>query len=175
MHTIAPFADTSVIMFAKLLIALLLGSAIGTERALLARQAAGMRTFGLVALGACLFVITSSAVDSAYLGLTNFDPMHLAMGIITGIGFIGGGVIIFRGDALHGVTTAAGLWIAAAIGMATGFGLYLVALFATALTLLILTGMWYIEDKFKHWFIERENGGHSAVVVSHAMPPRDTE
>jgi len=166
MHQLAPFADTTTIMFAKIVIALLLGSAIGTERALLAHQAAGMRTFGLVSLGACLFIICSNYVDTAYLGLVSFDPLHLAMGIITGIGFIGGGLIIFRGDALHGVTTAAGLWIAAAIGMATGFGLYTVALFATALTILILTGMWYVEERFKHWFGAYEIPGTQGTTSS---------
>ncbi len=170
MHTIAPFADSNLIMLAKLVVALLLGSAIGTERALLARQAAGMRTFGLVALGACLFIICSNYVDSAYVGLTSFDPLHLAMGIVTGIGFIGGGLIIFRSDTLHGVTTAAGLWIAAAIGMATGFGLYIVALFVTALTLLVLSGMWYIEDRFKHWFAQ-----HEIPVVAQTPPSRPTQ
>src|SRR5258708_7403260 len=109
MHTPAQFADPTFIMFAKLLLAMVLGGMIGTERAVLARQAAGTRTFGLVALGACLFVITGSYVDAAYLGIVNLEPMQIASTIVTGIGFIGGGLIIFRRDALHGVTTAAGL------------------------------------------------------------------
>jgi len=123
----------------------------------LARQAAGMRTFGLVALGACLFIVITNYVDTAYLGLINVQPLQLAPGIVSGIGFIGAGLIIFRGDSIHGITTAAGLWIATALGMAVGFGLYAVAVFTTILTLLVFTGMWYLESKFKHWFDARES------------------
>ena len=159
------FADPNILIFGKLVLAMILGGVIGTERAVIARQAAGTRTFGLVALGACLFILTASYVDTQYLGVVNFDPMHIASGIITGIGFIGGGLIIFRGDTLHGVTTAAGLWITTAVGMAVGFGLYQVAIFATLLTILMFTGMWYIEDQFKKWF-----AGHA--TESH--PPSDT-
>lgn len=151
------FVDTTFIMFVKLVTALVLGSIIGTERAILARQAAGMRTFGLVAMAACLFILISSYVDSAYLGLVNFQPLQLAAGVATGIGFIGAGLIIFRGDSIHGITTAAGLWIATALGMAVGFGLYAVAVFTTILTLIVFTGMWFIESKFKHWFESHEH------------------
>ncbi len=139
-------------MFAKLVLAILLGGIIGTERAILARQAAGTRTFGLVALAACLFIIITNYVDTAYLGVTNIAPLQLAAGVVTGIGFIGAGLIIFRGDTVHGITTAAGLWIVTAVGMAVGFGMYAVAVFATILTLLMFTGMWYVENRFKHWF-----------------------
>lgn len=155
------FMDTTTVMFGKLLLAMILGAIIGTERALVAKQAAGTRTFGLVALSACLFVVTANYVDTSYIGLVNFDPMHIAVGIITGIGFIGGGLIIFRGDSVHGVTTAAGLWIATAVGMAVGFGLFAVSLFTTILALIMFTGMWYVEERFKHWFIEHEGHGDS--------------
>lgn len=139
-------------MFAKLLLAMVLGGVIGTERALLARQPAGTRTFGLVALGACLFIVISNYVTTAFTGVGDIQPTYVAAGIITGIGFLGGGLIVFRGDSLHGVTTAAGLWITTAIGMAVGFGLYSVGVFASLLTLLMFTGMWYVENRFKHWF-----------------------
>ena len=158
------FMDPTVVMFGKLLLAMLLGGLIGTERAVLAKQSAGTRTFGLVSLGACLFIVTANYVDTSYLGILNFDPMHIAAGIITGIGFIGGGLIIFKNEALHGVTTAAGLWIAAGVGIAVGFGMYAVSIFATILTLIMFTGMWYIENRFKHWFIEHQ----------HEVPPDTT-
>jgi putative Mg2+ transporter-C (MgtC) family protein len=151
MHTPAAFADPTNLMFLKLLLAIVLGGIIGTERAILARQAAGTRTFGLVSLGSCLFVVVGSFVDTHYIGVVNLEPMQIAGAIVTGIGFIGGGLIIFRGDSLHGVTTAAGLWIAAAVGMATGFGMYAVAVYATLLSLAMLTGMWYVENRFKLW------------------------
>lgn len=150
------FVDPTFVIFFKLLLAMILGGLIGTERAVLAKQAAGTRTFGLISLGACLFVVIGSYVDNAYLGLVNLEPLQIAGFIITGIGFIGGGLIIFRGDTLHGVTTAAGLWIAAGVGMAVGFGMYAVSIFATILALVMFTGMWYLENRFKHWFEDHE-------------------
>ena len=154
MHDSTLFMDPNIVMFGKLFLAMVLGGLIGTERAVLAKQSAGTRTFGLVSLGAALFVVVSNYVTTAYLGVLNFDPMHVAAAIVTGIGFIGGGVIIFHKEALHGTTTAAGLWIAAGVGVAVGFGMYAVATFATILALLMFTGMWYIENRFKHWFTE---------------------
>ncbi|MEN9561248.1 MAG: hypothetical protein RIQ56_521 [Candidatus Parcubacteria bacterium] len=147
------FADPNVVMYGKLLLAAILGGIVGTERALLARQTAGTRTFSLVSLGACLFVIAGNFVDTAYLGVVNFHPTYVMGSIVTGIGFLGAGLIIFRGDALHGVTTAAGLWIAAALGVAVGLGMYEVAIFAELLTLIIFSGMWYVENRFKNWFL----------------------
>lgn len=146
------FIDTNTVMFAKLLLAMILGGIIGTERAVIARQVAGTRTFGLVAMGACLFILAGNYVDTAYLGIVNFNPSYVTAAVVTGIGFLGGGLIIFRGDALHGVTTAAGLWITAAIGVSVGLGLYPVAVFASLLTLIMFTGMWYAENRFKQWF-----------------------
>lgn len=148
----AEFFDPNLIMFGKLTLAMLLGALIGTERAVLAKQSAGTRTFGLVALGSCLLILMSNYVGGAYLGVVNLDPMRLAAGIVTGVGFLGAGVIIFRRDGLHGVTTAAGLWIVAAVGMAVGFGMYAVSLFATLLTLVMFSVMWFLENRFKHWF-----------------------
>lgn len=153
-HNVSFFMDSTNIMFVKLLLAMFLGALLGTERAILAKQAAGMRTFGLVSMGAALFIVVASFVDTSYIGILNFDPLHVAAAVVTGIGFLGGGLIIFRGDTLHGVTTAAGLWMAAAIGMAVGFGLYTLATFATFMTILMFTGMWYVENSFKHWFGE---------------------
>lgn len=155
-------------MFAKLILATILGGVIGTERALLAHQSAGTRTFGLVALGACLFIITGNYVDNAYLGIVNFDPMRVVAAIVMGVGFIGGGLIIFRGEALHGITTAAGLWLAAAIGVSVGFGMYSVAVFSTFLALGVFTGMWYLESRFKHWF--GDNQSNTGVSDSSKTP-----
>lgn len=152
MQNAVQFIDPTAIIFAKLLLAMFLGGVIGTERAVLARQAAGTRTFGLVALGACLFIVIANYVDTAYIGLLTFDPLRVAAAIIMGVGFLAGGLIIFKGDAVHGTTTAAGLWIVTGLGMAVGFGLYAVAVFTTVITLIMFTGMWYVENRFKHWF-----------------------
>ncbi len=166
MHGVEQFIDSSTVMFLKLMLAMVLGAVIGTERAILAHQAAGTRTFGLVSLGACLLVIVGSYVDTNYLGVVNLNPTHIASAVITGIGFLGGGLIIFHRDSLHGATTAAGLWIAAALGIATGFGLYSIAFFTTVLALIMLTGVWYVEDRFKHWFneVEHRNNGQSDIL-----------
>lgn len=163
MPTPESFLDPNILIFAKLLLAMILGGIIGTERAVMAKQSAGTRTFGLVSLGACLFIAIGSYVDIAYLGILSFDPLRVAAAVVMGIGFLGGGLIIFRGDSLHGVTTAAGLWIAAGIGMAVGFGMYSVAIFATLLSLIMFTGMWYIENRFKHWFDEVKNDPDSPL------------
>ncbi len=155
MGTEIQFFDPTMIQYWKLIVAMLLGGIIGTERAILAKQAAGTRTFGLVALGAALFIVIGETVNHSYIGLVSFEPLQIAGYIVTGIGFLGGGLIIFRGHSLHGVTTAAGLWLAAGVGMACGFGLFNIAVFATILALIMFTGMWYVENKFKHWFEDR--------------------
>ena len=147
------FADPTILMYEKLILAMVLGAIIGTERAIVARQTAGTRTFGLVAMGACLFVMSGNFVDTHYLGIVNFNPTHIAAAVVTGIGFLGAGLIIFRGDTLHGVTTAAGLWMVAAIGIAVGFGMFEIAIFATLLSLVMFTGVWYVENRVKHWVV----------------------
>lgn len=145
-------ADPIFVMFGKIMLAAFLGAIIGTERAVVARQAAGMRTFALVSLGACVFTLAGSYVDTLYLGQVNFDPTRIAAAIVQGVGFIGAGLIFYRGDAVHGITTAAGLWVAASVGVLIGFGLYPLAVFATALTVVIFFGLWYIEHRFIDWY-----------------------
>lgn len=156
----ADFVDPTHIALLKLTVALLLGALIGTERAILAKQSAGMRTFGLVSLGACLVIVMSNYVNTSYLGIASIQPLQLAAAIVTGIGFLGGGLIIFHKEALHGVTTAASLWFTAALGMAVGFGMYAIAVYATLLALIILTVMWSLEMHFKHWFAEHDSARH---------------
>lgn len=127
----------------ELLIALGLGAAIGLERSI-AHKTAGMRTYGLVAMGSCLFILLSRMVIAGT-DLYSFDPMRTAAGIIMGIGFLCGGVIIFQNHHLSGLTTAAGLWLTAGVGMAVGFGATGLAVFATIATLVVLTILWFIE------------------------------
>ena len=168
MHTAAQFIDPTSVMFFKLVLAMMLGGIIGTERAILAHQPAGTRTFGLVAMGSCLFVVVGAYVNTAFLGVVDIQPTQMAAAIVTGIGFLGGGLIIFYQHSLHGVTTAAGLWITAAIGMSVGFGLYAVSIFSTLLALMMFTGMWYLENKFKHWFDEHN---HESEHKEEMHPP----
>jgi len=142
------FDPQTIEMFVRLSVAMFLGLILGIER-VFAHKTAGMRTYALVSMGSALFVVISGVIAPQYLAITNFDPLRMAAHIITGIGFIGAGLIIFRGDQLRGITTAAGLWVAAGIGIASGFGLYSLALFATLLTLFVFTILWFIESKIK--------------------------
>lgn len=133
-------------------LAVLLGAVIGLEREL-ARKTAGMRTYALVALGSAVFTIISGhLMDSGELiGVINYDPSRIAAQIITGIGFIGAGMIIFNQSKLQGITTAAGIWVTAAIGMAVGFKFYTMAVTATVLALFIFVFLWLLED----WIVKK--------------------
>lgn len=126
-----------------LLIALVLGSTLGLERSL-AGKTAGLRTFGLVSMGSCLFILIARYVMPT-VDTFAYDPLRIAAGIVMGIGFLCGGVIVFRDSHLSGLTTAAGLWVAAGIGMAVGYGLIFLSIFATIATLLVFTVFWFIE------------------------------
>jgi putative Mg2+ transporter-C (MgtC) family protein len=113
-------------------LAFVLSSLIGLEREWRQRSA-GLRTHTLVGVGAALFLIVSKYGFSDVLGPhVSFDPSRVAAQIVSGIGFIGGGLIFVRGDAVRGLTTAAVVWITAAIGMACGAGLALIAIVVTA-------------------------------------------
>lgn len=135
-------------IFIRITVAMVLGIILGTER-IMARKTAGMRTYGLVSMGAAVFVILSMVMAEFYIGRTSLDPLRVMSQIIVGIGFIGAGLIIFKGDRISGLTTAAGLWVAAGIGMASGYGLYSIAVFVTVLTLFAFTFLWRIENKIK--------------------------
>ena len=110
----------------KLLLSLVLGSCVGLERKRKG-QTAGLRTFALISMGATLSMILSIYVPQEYLGLKNGDPGRIAAQVITGIGFLGAVAIIQGKGSVRGLTTAAGIWMVAAIGLAVGVGLYAVA------------------------------------------------
>lgn len=149
------FSSQNLQIFGQLALAVLLGAVIGLEREL-ARKTAGMRTFALVAMGAALFSIISKYGFPEFLGVPGFDPSRIASQIVVGIGFLGAGLIILRQEKVRGLTTAAGLWVSAAIGMAVGFELYAIAVFATVLTILIFLVLWTIEHRLiKHLPYER--------------------
>jgi len=128
----------------RLALSLLLGGIVGLERTMSGKPA-GMRTYALVSLGSCLFVLISEIVRQTLGGMNGFDPLRIASQIIVGIGFIGAGSIIFQGNNVHGLTTAAGLWLAAGLGMAVGFGLYQLALISSLLTIFIFAVLWRVE------------------------------
>ncbi len=125
--------------FLRLMAATAMGAAIGLEREYHAKEA-GVRTHLLVALGSCLFMILSIYGFDIMLdrGHVSFDPSRIASQVVTGIGFIGAGTIILQKQMVRGLTTAAGLWVTAAIGLACGNGMYVMALVTTVIVLVSL-------------------------------------
>lgn len=122
----------------KIALAFALGAVLGVEREYRSKPA-GFRTMIMIAVGACLFTILSFRIDPS-------NPDRIAANIITGIGFIGAGVIFKEGLKVSGLTTAATIWIAAAIGMATGYGAYPLAVIVTILVLATLMALSKLED-----------------------------
>jgi putative Mg2+ transporter-C (MgtC) family protein len=127
--------DTAVI---RLLTALLIGGLIGAEREY-RDKSAGLRTLTLICTGSCLFTLVS-------LLLTNGTADRIASNIVTGIGFLGAGVIFKSERGVNGLTTAATIWATAAVGMAIGNGLYIVAILACVLMLIILSAFVFVES-----------------------------
>lgn len=132
----------------RLLLAALLGGAIGVERERLT-WAAGLRTHVLVCVGAALVMMVSAFGFTDALGGANtvLDPSRVAAQVVSGIGFIGAGTILLRQDVIRGLTTAASIWTVAAIGLAVGGGLYLPAVATTVLVLVILAGLKPLENR----------------------------
>lgn len=133
----------------RLAIAAALGSLLGIERSLAGKHA-GMRTYALVSLGSCLFVVvgTLSAFElSMFAGL---NPVQIAASVVIGIGFIGAGLAALgssSGNARPELTTASGIWLGAGVGMAVGYGLYSLAVTATMLGIVVF---WFLA-KVEHW------------------------
>lgn len=130
----------------RLLLSMLLGSVVGYERKRKG-QSAGVRTFSLIAMGATLAMLLSIYVPQEYLGLKNGDPGRIAAQVLSGIGFLGAGAIIQMKGSIRGLTTAAGIWMVATIGLAVGVGMYWVSVIATALILFILVQLERIEHR----------------------------
>lgn len=145
----------------RLLLAAGLGGIIGLERER-AHKVAGLRTHSLVAMGSALLSIVSMHGFSDVASDSAFDPSRIISNIIVGIGFIGGGAILRQGPRIMGTTTAATLWLVAAIGIAVGIGFTAAALAAAAIGYLVLTVLWQIEkrwiDKMPYQYTESVNG-----------------
>ena len=122
----------------KLCVATLLGAVIGLEREVHGKEA-GFKTYSLVCLGSALMMIVSVDVFEIFKGVATVDPGRIAAQAVTGIGFLGAGAIIRSQEGgIKGLTTAAGIWAACAIGLACGLGLYKQAVMTTVLVLVIL-------------------------------------
>ncbi len=125
----------------RLLIALMIGAIIGTEREYRSKSA-GLRTMIMVSLASCLFTILSMKIGVA-------NPDRLAANILTGLGFLGAGVIFKDDNRISGITTATTIWMVAALGMAAGAGYVALSLFGTAVCLVVLILLVYIQDKIE--------------------------
>lgn len=135
-------------IFGQLVLALVLGAMVGLEREK-RKKGAGLRTYALVSMAASLFVIISFGLFKKLTGLPgiSFDPSRSINSVAVGVGFIGAGIIIYRHFHIEGITTAAGLWTAGAIGAAVGARFYATAIFAALLVLFVLSGMGSLEGK----------------------------
>lgn len=136
-----PDAGQGLRQFAELALALVLSTLIGVERAV-QQKSAGLRTHTLVGVGSALFMEVSQHGFNSMLAVHNvsFDPSRVAAQVVSGIGFIGGGIIFVRRDAVRGLTTAATVWLTCAVGMACGGGLPLLAAGATAAHFVVVRG-----------------------------------
>lgn len=144
----------------RLVLSMLLGAVVGYERKRKG-QSAGVRTFSLICMGATLAMILSIYVPQEYMGLKNGDPGRIAAQVISGVGFLGAGAIIQMKGSVRGLTTAAGIWMVAIIGMAVGLGMYWMSVFACALILFILVQLERIEHRVSH-------GTESRIIRIHA-------
>jgi len=133
----------------QLILSVLAGAVMGAEREVKKKEA-GLQTYSLVSLGSCLFVIIGFNFFEVFSNAVNvsFDPSRLILSVATGIGFIGAGVIILRQTRVEGITTAAGLWCAAAIGVAIGAKLYFLSFVSLILAVAILSGFGILEKMF---------------------------
>jgi putative Mg2+ transporter-C (MgtC) family protein len=132
----------------RLVLALVLSSVIGAEREI-RQKSAGLRTYALVGTGSCLFMLVSEYgfQGGGFGANVTLDPSRVAAQIVSGIGFIGGGLIFVHRKSVRGLTTAAGVWVTAAVGMAAGGNLPLLATLTTVLYLLVSYGYPLITDR----------------------------
>jgi putative Mg2+ transporter-C (MgtC) family protein len=137
-------------LLGRLLLAAVLGGAIGAEREL-NDQAAGLRTHMLLTIGACLFTLVS-----AYGFGGSTDPSRLAAQVVTGIGFLGGGAIVRHGLTVKGLTTAASIWATASVGVAVGAGQYVLAVGGAVLVSVTLLGLRRVGALLQRWGVSRE-------------------
>jgi putative Mg2+ transporter-C (MgtC) family protein len=163
-------------MLVRLVGAAVLGSMIGFERERLL-WAAGIRTHMLVCVGSCLIMIVSQYGFSNILTYEHvvLDPSRIAAQVVSGIGFLGAGAILARGEIVKGLTTAASIWTVAAIGLAVGGGLYLAAGASTVIILIILAGIKPLEEAYRsrnqscQLKVEVDNGALTPDLLREAL------
>ena len=125
----------------SIIVSAILGFSIGLERKIRNKEA-GIRTHTILCLGSCLMMVISMNLSNAI----DYDPARIAAQIVSGIGFLGAGMIIFKRNEIHGLTTAAGIWATAGVGMACGAKLYVIAVLST---ILIIIAQWLLHTDIK--------------------------
>ena len=138
----------------RLVLAASLGAVLGLERSLAGKHA-GMRTYALVSTGSAMFVIIGVQASYQLASFTGINPLQIASNVVLGVGFLGTGLAVFRGDHPVELTTAAGLWVAAGIGMAAGFGFGVLALGGAVIAVLILTLLLSVENKVRDRYSDK--------------------
>src|ERR1700735_2810658 len=169
-------------MLIRLIAPAALGRLIGLERERLL-WAAGIRTHMLVCVGSCLIMIVSQYGFSSILTHQNvvLDPSRIAAQVVSGIGFLGAGAILARGEIVKGLTTAARIWTVAAVGLAVGGGLYLAAGASTVIILIILAGIKPLEEAYRsrnqscQLKIEVDNRSLTPEVLKEALGLRTSQ
>jgi putative Mg2+ transporter-C (MgtC) family protein len=126
-----------------MLVSTVLGTAVGFERQM-GRKPAGLRTHVLVCLGSTMFVLLAPHAMRSF-NMTQFDPTRIIHGVVTGVGFLGAGSIMRTEGYVHGLTTAASIWMVAAIGVSVGVHAYSLAIVGTVLALVVLEGYRWVE------------------------------
>lgn len=135
----------------RLVVAALLGAIIGIERSIAGKHA-GMRTYALVSLGSALFSAVGVLASFQLSIFQGINPLQIAGSVVIGIGFIGSGLAVFRGEKPGELTTATGIWVSAAVGMAAGFGQYTLATTSAVLTVLIFSLLLRFENYLRHTY-----------------------
>ena len=138
--------DSQIIL--RLLLAAAIGGLLGAEREI-RRKSAGFRTNILIAVGSCVFTIVGMSFGAG-------DPSRVTAQIVTGIGFIGGGAILHSGDGVHGMTTAAMIWVNAALGAAAGLGYFHLATIGGAMTLAVLLILGPLERTIEDRIVQKK-------------------
>jgi len=143
-------------LIVRLAVAAILGSALGLERSLAGKHA-GMRTYAMVSLGSCLFVVIGELSSIQFSMFSGLNPVQIAASVVIGIGFIGAGL-----SALHGehpeLTTASGIWVAAGVGMATGFGFTSMAISSVIIGLIVFLVFARLERKMNERYGIKHEG-----------------
>ncbi len=152
----------------KLLLSLVLGGIVGIERKRKG-QMAGVRTFALICMGSTLAMIVSAYIPIIY-NLKVGDPARVAAQVVSGVGFLGAGAILQNKGSIRGLTTAAGIWIVAALGLAIGVGLYLIAIITTAFILFTLVSL----ERYEHQVMS-ERSAKSIQIVTKSLKVNTAE